>query len=94
MEAECLGVPMHVWRVRRLSRAVRRATPGVGADVQAVVRQTERMAVRPQDVAAVMHSVGGQLDSVGRHLHGVRGHVPSVGDLAARVGWGTLWVAR
>jgi hypothetical protein len=52
------------------------------------------MAVRPQDVAAVMHSVGGQLDSVGRHLHGVRGHVPSVGDLAARVGWGTLWVAR
>jgi hypothetical protein len=85
---------MHVWRVRRLSRAVRRATPGVGADVQAVVRQTERMAVRPQDVAAVMHSVGGQLHSVGRHLHGVRGHVPSVGDLAARVGWGTLWVAR
>jgi predicted alpha/beta hydrolase len=73
----------------------------VGADVQAVVRQTERMAVRPQDVAAVMHSVGGQLHSVGGQLHsvggqlhGVRGHVPSVGDLAARVGWGTLWVAR
>jgi len=80
--------------VRRFSRVVGRETSGVRAHVQPVARKAERMAARPLDVAAVAHSVGRHLHSVGGHLHGVRGHVHSVGELAARVVWGTLWVAR